>query len=88
MNSAGADGCFYYLDNNWHYLRNWHHLKQMQTAARLPAQLCDHCPDYRQVAVPQSEAIIARTVAMQIKLGWSQTQLAQRIATIRQVLSR
>ncbi|MFZ1987394.1 MAG: DegT/DnrJ/EryC1/StrS family aminotransferase [Desulfatitalea sp.] len=88
LNSAGADGCFYYLDNNWHYLRNWHHLKQMQAAARLPAQLCDPCPDYRQVALPQSDAIIARTIAMQIKLGWSQAQLSQRIATIRKVLSR
>jgi hypothetical protein len=36
-----VDGCFYWYDNNWHYLRQWHHLKSMMAAARLPAQLFD-----------------------------------------------
>ncbi len=88
LNAGGADGCFYYYDNNWHYLRNWHHLKQMKSPARLPAQLCDPCPDYSRVTLPRSDAIIARTVAMQIKLGWRQTDVAQRIAAIQKVLSR
>jgi 8-amino-3,8-dideoxy-alpha-D-manno-octulosonate transaminase len=26
--AAGVDGCFYWYDNNWHYLRQWHHLKK------------------------------------------------------------
>ena len=26
--AAGVDGCFYWFDNNWHYLRQWHHLKE------------------------------------------------------------
>ncbi len=88
LNAGGADGCFYYYDNNWHYLRNWHHLKEMKTVAPLPAHLNPHCPDYGRIALPRSDALIARTIAMQIKLGWRQTDLDKRITTIQNVLSR
>ena len=76
----GVDGCFYYYDNNWHYLRNWHHLKQLQAAAKVPAQLLDYTPDYAAVALPQSDGIIARNISMQIKLGWSASDIEKRIA--------
>ena len=79
---AGVDGCFYWYDNNWHYLRQWHHLKKMMVAAKLPAQLYDHCPDYGQIDLPQSDRIMGRTICMQIKLGWSATELQARIAKI------
>ncbi|RJQ86192.1 MAG: DegT/DnrJ/EryC1/StrS family aminotransferase [Desulfobacteraceae bacterium] len=88
LNSAGADGCFYYYDNNWHYLRQWHHLKQMRAAARLPVQLSGSCPDYSRAEVPRSDAIIARNISMQIKLAWTPEQLEQRIAIIRKVLGK
>ncbi len=86
--AAGVDGCFYWYDNNWHYLRQWHHLKNMMAAARLPAQLYDHCPDYGRVALPQSDRIMGRTICMQIKLGWSAEELQQRIEKIEQVLGQ
>lgn len=88
LNSAGADGCFYYYDNNWHYLRKWHHLKQLRTAARLALQVFDNSPDYGHIDLPASDALIARNISMQIKLGWTQAQLDQRIETIRKVLGK
>jgi 8-amino-3,8-dideoxy-alpha-D-manno-octulosonate transaminase len=86
LNKAGADGCFYYYDNNWHYLRQWHHLKKMHTAARLPAQLWDYCPDYSRIGLPRSDDIISRTISMQIKLSWTPEQIAQRITAMRNIL--
>ncbi|MBR9980328.1 MAG: DegT/DnrJ/EryC1/StrS family aminotransferase [Desulfatitalea sp.] len=86
LNAAGVDGCFYWYDNNWHYLRQWQHLKQMHVAAKLPAQLYDYCPNYSRVALPRSDAIIGRTISMQIKLSWRPEQLQARIAAVRQVL--
>lgn len=86
LGAAGADGCFYWYDNNWHYLRQWHHLKQMQTAAKLPAQLYDYCPNYSRISLPRSDAVMGRTISMQIKLGWTAEQLQTRIAAVRQVL--
>lgn len=86
LNSAGVDGCFYWYDNNWHYLRKWQHLRQMQTAAKLPAQLYDHCPDYNRAELPRSDDIMARTVCMQIKLAWTPEQVEQRITRLKEVL--
>jgi 8-amino-3,8-dideoxy-alpha-D-manno-octulosonate transaminase len=77
--AAGVDGCFYYYDNNWHYLRRWHHLKQMQVAARLAVQDADHFPDFEHVVLPRSDAIMARTISMQIKLSWTEEDIEQRI---------
>ena len=88
LNSAGVDGCFYWYDNNWHYLRNWRHLQQMQVAARLPLQLYDHGPDYGRVDLPRSDAIMGRTISLQIKLGWGPAEIEQRMARIKGVLAR
>lgn len=85
LNRAGVDGCFYWYDNNWHYYRKWDHLKQMAAAADLPLKLSPSCPDYSRLALPRSDAIMARTISMQIKLGWNASQLEQRIDTIRKV---
>jgi 8-amino-3,8-dideoxy-alpha-D-manno-octulosonate transaminase len=87
LNSAGADGCFYYYDNNWHYLRQWQHIKQMQVAAMLPTQLLAHCPDYANISLPRSDDIIARNISMQIKLGWTAEQVQQRIGVMRKVMA-
>jgi 8-amino-3,8-dideoxy-alpha-D-manno-octulosonate transaminase len=86
LGEAGVDGCFYWYDNNWHYLRQWDHLKQMTVAARLPSQLCDNTQNYGDIRVPQSDAIMARTISMQIKLSWTPADVEERIAKIEKVI--
>jgi 8-amino-3,8-dideoxy-alpha-D-manno-octulosonate transaminase len=83
---AGVDGCFYWYDNNWHYLRNWGHLHGLKALARLPIELAESYPDYGNLKLPQSDQIMGRTISMQIKLGWSEEELAQRIEKIVTVL--
>jgi 8-amino-3,8-dideoxy-alpha-D-manno-octulosonate transaminase len=86
LNEAGVDGCFYWYANNWHYLNQWHHLKQMKTAGRLPIQAYADQPDFAKARLPQSDAIMARTICMQIKLSWDDAQLQERIVKIERVL--
>ena len=88
LNEAGVDGCFYWYDNNWHYLRQWHHLKQMMVAAKLPAQLYENGQNYNVVQMPQSDAIMSRTISMQIKLSWTLADVEDRIAKVEQVLKK
>jgi 8-amino-3,8-dideoxy-alpha-D-manno-octulosonate transaminase len=83
---AGVDGCFYWYANNWHYIRQWQHLKQMQVAAKLPAQLLENCPDYKALELTQSDAIMSRTISMQIKLTWTPAEVDQRITRLNGVL--
>jgi len=83
---AGVDGCFYWYDNNWHYLRNWDHFKNLSSAARLPIKTFEHCPDYQQIETPASDSILCRTISMQIKLSWTDAELSQRIEKIVEVM--
>ena len=85
LNEAGVDGCFYWYDNNWHYLRQWQHLKEMMVAAKLPLQVYANCPDYSNIELPQSDAIMSRTICMLIKLSWSQADVQERIAKMEKV---
>lgn len=84
--AAGVDGCFYWYANNWHYIRQWDHLKQLKGAARLPLQLFENRPDYSNVQLPRSDALMARTISMQIKLSWTEQEIEQRIQSMVRVL--
>ncbi len=88
LGEAGVDGCFYWFDNNWHYLRQWHHLKKFRSVARLPVQLFDHCPDYEKIEVPKSDGIMGRTLSMLIKLSWTPEELSRRIEKMADVFKK
>jgi 8-amino-3,8-dideoxy-alpha-D-manno-octulosonate transaminase len=85
--AVGVDGCFYWYDNNWHYIRKWEHLRRLASPAPLGLTLLEKRPDYGSIALPQSDRIMGRTLCMQIKLSWSQSQLQQRIEAMRRVFS-
>jgi 8-amino-3,8-dideoxy-alpha-D-manno-octulosonate transaminase len=80
--AAGVDGCFYWFDNNWHYIRKWDHLRALRTAAPPAMRLLDSFPDYNSLSLPQSDGIMSRTLSMLIKLSWTETQLEERIAAM------
>ena len=85
LGQAGVDGCFYWYDNNWHYIRQWDHLKKRDGAAKLPLELLDEVPEYNTVNLPQSDRIMGRAISMLIKLNWTQKDLETRIAGLREV---
>ncbi|RLC27439.1 MAG: L-glutamine--2-deoxy-scyllo-inosose aminotransferase KanB [Deltaproteobacteria bacterium] len=86
LKDAGVDSCFYWFDNNWHYLRHWGHLKKLISAARLPIQLMDNLPDYDRLELPVSDSIMGRLISMQIKLSWTAEEVGRRIENIGKVL--
>ena len=85
--SQGVDGCFYWYDNKWHYIRQWDHLIRLSSPARLPIELIDERPDYGDIDLSRSHSIIGRTISMQIKLGWTEEELKRRIKKISEVFN-
>jgi 8-amino-3,8-dideoxy-alpha-D-manno-octulosonate transaminase len=85
---AGIDGCFYWFDNNWHYLRQWDHFKKLASLARLPLQLLESYPDYEALKLPQSDSVMSRTISMLIKLSWTDEELNQRAEKMIDVLKK
>lgn len=88
LEAAGVDACFYWYDNNWHYIRQWEHIKTLASPARLPVELMEKVPDYNALQLPQSDKIMGRTISMLIKLSWTEAELADRVETICGVLSK
>lgn len=75
-------GCPYWYDNNWHYYKKWHHLKNLQGSAKLPFELADNLPDYKNMTLETSDNIMKRTISMQIMLSWTKEDIDNRIAAI------
>lgn len=80
--AANGAGAAFWYDNNWHYYRKWHHLKEMKRAARLPIELCDKLPDYKNLVLEESDEIMKRTLSMQIMLSWTKEEISERIDAI------
>ncbi len=85
--SAGVDGCFYWYDNNWHYHRRWQHFKDLVSPAELAVKRAGWLRHLHDLQVPQSDAILGRTICMLIKLGWTEAQLTDRLERMRKVLT-
>jgi 8-amino-3,8-dideoxy-alpha-D-manno-octulosonate transaminase len=87
LGAAGVDGCFYWYDNNWHYHRKWDHIKTLASPGRLPIDRFGYGADLTKIALPQSDAIMGRTISMLIKLRWTQEQVRDRLARMKSVLA-
>ncbi len=86
LNDNGADGTFYWYDNNWHYLKNWHHFKNMDFPMRIAQSNLEYFPDYNKISLPQSDNIISRTISMLVKLSWTEEQISKRCSIIEQTI--
>lgn len=78
LGEAGVDGCFYWYDNNWHYIKKWEHLKQLESLGKMPQEIIEGMQDYDKSDFSASDAIIGRTVSVLIKLGWTEEQTRER----------
>ncbi|MCP4411340.1 MAG: DegT/DnrJ/EryC1/StrS family aminotransferase [Gammaproteobacteria bacterium] len=84
---AGIGGCFYWYDNNWHYVKNWKHIHEMKSSARLPIHLNQNLPDYSKLQLPLSDAIMSRTISMLIGLSWTDEMMEARIQQLNQIFA-
>ena len=87
LGAAGVDGCFYWYDNNWHYHRKWDHIKTFTSPGRLPIDRFGYGADLTKISLPQSDAIMGRTISMLIRLRWTQDQVRDRLARMKSVLT-
>jgi 8-amino-3,8-dideoxy-alpha-D-manno-octulosonate transaminase len=87
LGEAGVDGCFYWYDNNWHYHRKWEHIKTFASPGRLAIDRFGYGRDLTKLALPQSDAVMSRTVSMLIRLRWTPEQVRDRLARMKSALT-
>ena len=88
LGEAGVDACFYWFDNNWHYYRKWEHLTHKTSLGKLPEEVYDQLPDYTESDFSASDHWVGRNISCLIKLGWSEEEVRDRAARMREVLKK
>ena len=71
---AGLSASYWYR-NNFHYHRQWGHLKEMKSIFNLPVMMIKDAPDYRNLEVPKSDAIMQKLMMTQIMVNWSEEEM-------------
>ena len=88
LGEAGVDACFYWFDNNWHYYKKWEHLTHKRSLGKLPQEVVNQLPDYTKSDFSKSDAWIGRTISCLVKLSWTDEQVAERAAKMKDVLEK
>ncbi|MCX2678704.1 DegT/DnrJ/EryC1/StrS family aminotransferase [Galbibacter sp. EGI 63066] len=86
LGKNGVDGCFYWFDNNWHYVKKWDHLKNKTSLGKLPEEVLNGLPDYHSKDFSQSDYWLGRAVCVLIKLGWTEEETKARATKIKEVV--
>jgi 8-amino-3,8-dideoxy-alpha-D-manno-octulosonate transaminase len=91
LGEAGVDGCFYWFNNNWHYIRGWEHLRNLKSLGTLPSEIKAQIQDLNTHDFSASDHWMGRTLSILIKLGWNEEEINVRkeklSATLAQVIS-
>lgn len=88
LSEAGIDGCFYWFNNNWHYINGWEHLTQASSMAPMSAAVKSALDELKTKSFPNSDYHMGRTLSFLVKLGWDQDTLEHRAKTMHRVLSQ
>lgn len=78
LSGSGIDGCFYWFDNNWHYIKQWSHLKERKSLGKLSEEIMEQMPDYSHDDFSQSDIWVGRNISVLIKLNWTEEEVKKR----------
>ena len=78
----------YWYRNNFHYHRQWGHLKELKSIFNLPVMKMAGVPDYKNLQVPQSDAIMQRLMMTQIMVNWSEEELNTLASKMRSAIKK
>ena len=78
----------YWYRNNFHYHRQWGHLKEMKSIFNLPVMTMKNAPDYKNMEVPQSDAIMQKLMMTQIMVNWSEEELNTLASKMRSAIKK
>lgn len=86
--AAGVDVCFYWFNNNWHYIHGWEHLQDAKSMSPMHQAIQDQLATLRSRDFSASDAWMGRNISSLVKLSWTQDQLEQRVTTMKNVLQK
>ena len=92
LSESGVDGCFYWFDNNWHYIKQWKHLKERKSLGKLSEEIMEQMQDLAHDDFSQSDSWVGRNISVLIKLNWTEEEVKNRaskmVETINSVIEK
>ncbi|WP_340201947.1 DegT/DnrJ/EryC1/StrS family aminotransferase [Ascidiimonas sp. W6] len=82
LKANGVDGCFYWYDNNWHYINQWKHLTSLRSLGKLPNELKIQFEKHMNRDFSKSDFWMRRTISILIKLSWTEEETKARAQKI------
>jgi 8-amino-3,8-dideoxy-alpha-D-manno-octulosonate transaminase len=86
LSENGVDACFYWFNNNWHYINGWEHLRNLKSLAPLPKEIKSQIQDLNNTDFSKSDAIMGRTISSLVKLSWTEEEVRERAAKMAQAI--
>lgn len=77
LQAEGVGGFNYWFTNMYHFINQWDHLKEMKTAAKLPAQVFGLTQDYQSIELPESQQVVSRLISFGIRCTWKEEEVIQ-----------
>ncbi|MFT4698985.1 MAG: 8-amino-3,8-dideoxy-alpha-D-manno-octulosonate transaminase [Flavobacteriaceae bacterium] len=91
LSENGVDACFYWYDNNWHYIHGWEHLRNLTSLGKMPQEIKNQLQDLNQMDFSKSDAWISRTISSLIKIAWTEEEVKERaqkmVASLQKILT-
>ena len=84
----GIDGCFYWFDNNWHYIKKWQHLIEQRTLGKLSSEVSSGLTYLKTATFEKSDYWMGRTISCLIKLSWKEEDVLERANKMKQVIQK
>ncbi len=87
LSAAGVEACFYWFNNNWHYIHGWEHLTSAKAMGPLNSAIKDELAKLSSRDFSASDAWMGRNISSLVKVGWSKDQVAQRAQSMQRILT-
>ncbi|MGJ8667077.1 MAG: DegT/DnrJ/EryC1/StrS family aminotransferase [Patiriisocius sp.] len=86
LGKAGVEACFYWFDNNWHYIHGWEHLRNLTSFQNLSSEIKSQIQDLNTTDFSKSDAWMGRTISSLVKIGMTEDQVRERAVNIKKVI--
>ncbi len=87
LSEAGVDACFYWYNNNWHYINGWEHLRNLKSLGNFSSEVKNQMQDLNTTDFSKSDAWMSRTISSLIKIGWTEKQVRDRAEVMKNVIA-
>jgi 8-amino-3,8-dideoxy-alpha-D-manno-octulosonate transaminase len=87
LSENGVDACFYWYNNNWHYINGWEHLRNLKSLGKISSEVKSQMQDLNNTDFSKSNAIMGRTISSLIKIGWTEKQVRDRAEAMKKAIA-